>query len=73
VKTIRTDIVFEGQAYVDEPRYQEVSSPKPLAVAIAKALHSRVPQKIEELSHYERTRLRWMEPDGSGGLIPRSK
>ena len=27
--------------------------------------------EIRALSHYNRVRLRWMRPDGNGGLVPR--
>lgn len=36
-----------------------VAPPKPIA-------------KITALSHYNHVRLRWMKPDGKGGLVPRS-
>jgi hypothetical protein len=31
----------------------------------------RLTSSIEEFSHYNRVTLRWMKPDGKGGLIPK--
>jgi hypothetical protein len=75
--TLKTEIA-EGQAYFDAPVYVEVSRAKPIALAI-NAMRSPddtspvILPYIETLSHYERTRLRWMKPDGRGGLKPKGK
>lgn len=66
----------EGQRYVDEPVYVEVSRAKTLALAINECLprHRGVPTvqpRIETISHFERVQLRWLTPDGKGGLVQR--
>lgn len=74
---LKTDIAY-GQPYVDEPVFVEVSKARPLAFEIH-YLPWTVPSghplkhRIETLSHYERVRLRWMVPDGEGGVVPKFK
>jgi fructose-1,6-bisphosphatase len=91
-KPLKPAITDDGQAYVDEPVYIEVSKAKPLALEVNAALPQlaaghihvfgakrqqprrrgpHIPPVIETLSHYNHVRLRWMKPDGRGGLIPR--
>jgi len=66
----RDSIGFDGQKYVDKAVYRPVSKPLPLS-PIEEALGCKPARPLEELSHYERVRLRWMKPDGKGGLVPR--
>jgi hypothetical protein len=68
-----TEVLFVGQPYKDEPVYAEVSRAKPLALSIAHACGRRISPRIEELTHYNRVQLRWMKPDGRGGLVPRNQ
>ena len=81
---IKTNLA-RGQSYVDKPVFVEVSRAKPLALAINSLRpidfnpHTKTKKPadvpvvlpfIDEMSHYERTPLRWMKPDGKGGLTP---
>lgn len=81
----------EGQKYLDQPVYVQVSKALPLALSInninfaagryvfGEVGHQQPPSgqrllvmaSIDAFSHYERTRLRWVEPDGNGGLRPK--
>lgn len=70
---IRAAIASERQPYLDEPVYVEVSKAKPLAREVAAIFGRKVLAQIEELSHYNRVQLRWMTPDGRGGLVPRGQ
>ena len=68
--------VQDGQRYVDDPVYKVIGKVRPeldteLAHSIAQIFKTRPPQRIEDLVGYNRTRLRWMKPDGKGGLVPR--
>jgi hypothetical protein len=75
----RVTIDREGQKFVDQPVYVLVSEAKKLALEInaifrpkkASTPALRLQPRIEQLSHYERFRLRWMQPDGRGGLVPK--
>jgi hypothetical protein len=62
----------EGDAYVDRPAYagadeKEVSirvfNPKPIAASLSGAK--------PVVARFIRTPLRWMKPDGKGGLVPK--
>lgn len=84
---IKTSIAQEGQRYLDEPVMAEIAKrfTSPLADALAQALGNvryyrdsngmprsermDLPKPI--LLRYERINLRWMKPDGHGGLIPK--
>lgn len=76
---VKTVIAKEGQPYIDEPVYVEISKAKPLALAINRALMRQkaatrgphIAPEIKDLSHYNRVQLRWLRPDGKGGLVPR--
>lgn len=73
-KNLKTSIT-DGQRYYDEPVYDELRA-NPLALAVNAAFSPvqgvpRVASRIRILSHYNRVRLRWMKPDGRGGLVPR--
>jgi len=66
---MKTEITHEGQSYFDEPKYVMPKSIAPLEKAIADMAERDLPAPI--LTHYERVRLRWMKPDGKGGLVPK--
>lgn len=73
---IRTE-VREGAPYVDEPVY-DTHRPKPelvspIALGICDAYRLPTVKPINELVGHQRTRFRWMRPDGKGGLIPKEK
>lgn len=69
-----TEVKREGQKFLDEPVY---ASPKPelitnIALSVGAAFNEgrpRAPRRI--LLGHERVQLRWMKPDGKGGLVPR--
>ena len=66
---LKTTILSEGQEYLDEPVYV---FPKPITqieASMAAMYGLRLPQP--KLIGHDRVRLRWMKPDGKGGLIPR--
>lgn len=72
---LRTTIEHEGQRYVDDPVYLEVSRADPLALAVNDAFAAvpgapKVRGHIEEFSHHGRVRLRWIKPDG---LAPKKR
>ena len=68
---LRVGIKHVGQRYVDEPKYLTVEPKgKPLQNAVARVFGSPPKQPIRILTHHERVRLRWMKPDGHGGLMP---
>jgi len=61
---MKPHITRAGQPYFDEPVYVEVSKANPLAHAIAHIAGRQIPGVIRDLSHHERTRLRWVKPNG---------
>ena len=63
---MKPHITREGQRYFDEPVYVEVSKANPLAHAIAHIAGRQIPGVIRDLSHHERTRLRWVKPNLRG-------
>lgn len=73
---LRTRVTREGQPYVDEPievRPRKEAMPSPIGMAVAAAFGEdkpKVPQPITV--GYELVRLRWMRPDGKGGLTPKN-
>lgn len=69
---LRTVIAREGQPVVDEPRYSTTHA-LPVAHGIASAFGREIPQAVQVFEGYDSTRLRWMKPDGKGGLEPVSK
>lgn len=56
----------EGAKYFDRPVYVE---PRPMENSLSVAFGS--PSKPAVLVGHERVRLRWMKPDGKGGLVPK--
>jgi len=73
-KKLRTNISHNSQKFVDQPVYavpkKELTSI--IARSISKAINHDVDrtQKPVIVGH-ERVELRWMEPDGKGGLKPK--
>ena len=71
---LRVGIKHAGQRYVDEPKYLTVEPKnKIMQNAVARAFGSKPLKDIRILTHYERVQLRWMKPDGHGGLVPKLK
>lgn len=69
---LRPHIAREGQCRVDEPQYSTTRA-IPLAHSIASAFGRGIPETVQVFEGYERTNLRWMKPDGKGGLVPKYK
>ena len=73
---IKTQIVRDGQPYVDRPVYVERKRPSALEEAIARAFAEtappapRMPQRV--VVAYDRQPLRWMTKDARGRLVPRA-
>lgn len=71
---LKTHIAKPGQKYLDEPVYV-LPKQEPFDVmkaSIALALGGEMPKaKPPILVRHERVTLRWMKPDGKGGLVPR--
>ena len=68
--TLKPRIVEEGQDYWDRPIYAIPKRKRPIEVGVQVALKTwRKPREV--LLGHERERLRWMKPDGKGGLQPR--
>lgn len=65
---LKTTIEHAGQTYVDEP---VMAMPKESMIerAVCMALKGRLRSPV--LLRHERVRLRWLKPDGRGGLTPR--
>lgn len=78
MKHLKTEIGRIGQRYVDDPIYEVVSKANPLALSIGIGLQAQFnsqgvpmqPSIVQQTGH-ERVRLRWMKPNGKGGLVPR--
>lgn len=72
MKTLRPSIERAGQRYVDKPvyTYPEIDV---LGMAVNAAFNKCSPLPPPILTGHERVRLRWMKPDGKGGLVPRTK
>ncbi len=62
-------INHKGQSRVDDPIYSTTHA-HPLAHGIAAAFGREIPQTVQVFEGYDSTRLRWMKPDGKGGLEP---
>ena len=65
----------EGQPYVDELVYVQARRDllTPIAIGVAAALNSKIATPPAIKTGHTRIRLRWMEPDGKGGLCPKGK
>lgn len=77
---LKTTITKDAQRYVDEPVYvnpKVEKGPSILELSVAAAFnggqvpHARSRKPI--LVGYERVRLRWVTPDGKGGLKERGR
>lgn len=73
----RTAITKDGQRYVDEPVYSHLRMDQhsSIAHAVSAAFNGGVSKLAiagpRVLLGYQRVCLRWMKPDGNGGLVPR--
>lgn len=66
---MKTTIEEEGQPYVDEPMYAQPKVVSMIEKSVASASGRRLASPI--FIGYERVYLRWMKPDGKGGLVPK--
>jgi hypothetical protein len=68
---LRTKVTSDRQVYWDRPIYAEPKRPSPIEAGVMSALGGtkKAPESI--LLGYERELIRWMKPDGRGGLVPR--
>ena len=68
----RPHVLREGQPFVDDP---VLVHPKPVNVpmlaAVAEAFGVKPEIREPIVVNTERVRLRWMKPDGRGGLVPK--
>ncbi len=69
---LRPHIAREGQTRIDEPQYSTTRA-LPLAHSIASVFGRNIPEAVQVFKGYDSTRLRWMKPDGKGGLVPKYK
>lgn len=76
---IKTAITKDGQRYVDEPIVVHCKHPAPSPIAIAIQAAFDPKGRFAERPHppitvgHNRVLLRWMTPDGKGGLKPRER
>ena len=67
---LKTTITNDGQQYVDDPIVVRQKTPSTIEWSVAAAFgQPRVHLPIT-IGH-ERVQLRWMKPDGKGGLVPK--
>lgn len=67
---IQEGIVSEGQKYVDRPVVALPVLRSVLELSVSAAFGNEKPLTPIVVRH-ERIRLRWMKPDGKGGLVPK--
>lgn len=66
---LKKQIAKEGQRYFDQPISIFPKRPTQVSAAISHAFGATPPSPI--IVGHERVRLRWMKPDGKGGLVPK--
>jgi hypothetical protein len=64
-----TTIERDGQEFLDEPVYVHPKKLSLIEASIAKAFNIAMSAPIAV--RHERVKLRWMKPDGKGGLCAR--
>lgn len=69
--TKKTTIAHIGQGSVDEPIYSERNQVSMIGNAVRAAFNSPPDRRPRIVLGYQTVRLRWMKPDGRGGLVPR--
>jgi len=73
---LRTRVIFAAQRYLDRPIYRVISDRTAVSLVVSGAFEPErnvptLPARIMEVDHYDRVRLRWVAPDGKGGLVPK--
>ena len=71
VNVVKDKITKEGQEYVDDPVYTFPKPKSAISRAVSHALDPNAPPPKPILLGHERVTLRWMKPDGKGGLVPK--
>ena len=70
METVIEAINKVGQKFVDDPVYINQKPETQLSASVRAAFGDfQKPKPI--LIRHDRVRLRWMEPDGKGGMVPR--
>ena len=69
MRNLKTSVKKDGQEYVDEPVCARAKRPSRITASLMAAFGER--EKTDIVLGYERVRIRWMKPDGKGGLVPR--
>lgn len=69
-KGARTRIAHVGQKFYDAP-IEKAVMPTAAAQAVAEAISAEAPKPMLVTVGFKRVWLRWMRPDGKGGLNPR--
>ena len=67
--TLKEKITGEGQPYFDEPVYVKPKKITKMEHVFASLYQRKLPDVVK-VGH-TRIKLRWMKPDGRGGLIPK--
>lgn len=67
---LKPQITRDLQRYVDEPIVVRPCRPSGVALAVAAAFGRSLARPPITVG-YERVLLRWVKPDGRGGLVPR--
>lgn len=68
----KTSIEFVGQDFIDEPIYALPKKEGAISRSVRAAFGDQTTVNPLLVGH-ERVKLRWMTPDGKGGLIPKAK
>lgn len=68
---VKTSVTSNRQRYVDDPIYARPKPRSVIEISLAQAFDRKLPTPI--VIAHERVRLRWMTPDGKGGLKPRER
>lgn len=66
---IRSRITQPGQRFIDEPVHVNPTRSSLISAAVSVAFGGKPPESIQ-VGH-ERVELRWMVPDGNGGMRPK--
>lgn len=71
MKSIKTGITSDSQRFYDEPINVLPIRISALEMSIANIFKRALPKPI--CTGHNRVQLRWMTPDGHGGLVPKEK
>lgn len=68
-RSIKAGISSTKQRYFDEPVFARPKNLSTIEAATAELCKRPLPRSF--VVGYDRVQLRWMKPDGRGGLVPR--